>query len=109
MSVIAIALFLLLPKLQWLSVFVFLVSFLGVGLLVLCQYGESPDVQQKIRGWFKPILLIVGVSGLSAVILPTRQDMAIIIAGSYLTNIEGIGEVPENIVKQINEILKPKE
>lgn len=80
-------------------------------LLTGMEYMSRDDCNGRIwRAVFKktflPALFLTGVTSLGSVLCPDREDLAIILAGSYVVNNEEMSNIPDNAAAAINKFLK---
>jgi len=64
--------------------------------------GAIRDGIRKYKTVFYILLLVAFIGGVS----PSEKQVALIVGGSVVTNVEGVEELPENIVNAANNYLK---
>lgn len=83
------------------------VLFLLVSSVIIMtdRYDDKASIPTLRIGALISTFVLLISSGL-AILIPGREDIAIIILGKYVTNSEQIGKLPENLIKPLNEYLE---
>lgn len=64
---------------------------------------NAENAQLKTSKWLTPLLLIMGFMFLGiGALIPDWEQMKLLIGGYYITNIDGIEDLPANVVEMIN-------
>jgi Na+/melibiose symporter-like transporter len=85
-----------------------------MGLLCILMFGpiamlnDSHSEEERAKRYVKVfrMFIILVVSVILTVALPTREDLAISFAGSYVTNSKEIKNLPEDSAKLIRKLLE---
>lgn len=80
-----------------------------VGVVIIYLIWDSEDTEgasnfiNKFR--LKLVSIVLCICLVFTVIIPGKQDIAIIISGNFATNIEGLNQLPVNMIKRLNDYL----
>lgn len=99
-------LWLLITVIPNLSVLCELVCFFTVVIFLFCLPVLT---EQPTNRGINIFVIVFVISVLGACILPDASQMKLIISSHYATNIDGIKELPENMVKYLNDYLSMKD
>lgn len=78
--------------------------------IVKCDDSKYAKKEREESSWRAFIVILLGLFVLGlGLLFPSKKDMAVIVGGSYLSNIKNIESVPPNLVKKLNEILTENE
>lgn len=67
--------------------------------------GEE-NVALFIKSKVKAFVVIYSIALMAAFFVPSKEEIALIVGGSYATQIEGAENLPPNIVKSMNKALE---
>lgn len=88
------------------------ISLIIAGIAFFAVWCED-GLEEKLTRRFCKLFIIIGSVLLSCITMtilaPNKTEMAVILAGHYTTNIEGIEELPPALIKFINKQLESEE
>ena len=58
------------------------------------------------KTFIKPYIYIMGISAIICVVAPDREDMAYMVGGYFVTNVEQVEKLPDNLVNAANRYLE---
>lgn len=77
-------------------------------VLVLAVAVRHSDESKKYEKLWTKSLIVVVVSVFFVVLLPSREDAAIIVAGEFVTNIDKIEQLPAELAEALLHYLREK-
>ena len=98
-------LFVAIPAIGELAAIFAAIAALGVFICFIAKM-ESMDWREDISVPIYPLLFAFLASLAICVFTPNKESMALIVGGSYTTQIDGMGKLPPNIVNALNKALE---
>jgi hypothetical protein len=105
MTVFQIYLFaVLIPSIGDAATIVFVVALVGcmMSFMICATDGFEDDGLKKV---FIRLFYATAISMLIAIPLPSKEDSALMFAGAYASNLDGIKDLPPNAVKLLNQYM----
>ena len=94
------------PNIDVLLSYIYVPTMIIIFFLLLfwvgCKAYDDDSSAEIVLNRIKTFLIIWFISISIAVFIPSREDLKIIVAGNYLTNVKGIDKLPENTIKFLN-------
>jgi hypothetical protein len=70
-------------------------------------HNSENSFKWPIFGWVPRILLVIGVTfNIVSALTPSQEKIALIFGGYMISNIDGVKDIPPNLVKAMNTVLE---
>ena len=96
---------------QFFSVMLVVIGTFVLIIMGVCKRNANLNEKdkQEISSIFKfliPFYILACIVGLASALVPSKKDAMLIVGGYYALNIEGISDLPPNVVKATNKFIE---
>lgn len=63
---------------------------------------DNCDVTSKLRKYYTILVVLFFTLSVFAAVMPSKEDMFLLVGSSYALNVDGVEALPENVVKALN-------